>query len=103
MATENFELKFGPWKAKFLERMTLTEMKIKDGTELTDEDWAFQEFLCSVWFFGMFPIYATRLKTTDEVAVDQGLFANVTTGTYDITSVTVIGTDCAIPSANQNN
>lgn len=87
MATENFELRFRPWKAKMLEKITLSEMKIKDRVELTDEDWDFQEFLCRLWFFGVHPIYGTKMKGKEEVAVPQGLFADNTTENLNGTEI----------------
>jgi len=77
MAVENFELKFFDWIGKVTERLTFIRLKVADGKDITEEDYALLEALHPIHFYGEYPIYATRMAGTEEKAVQVGLFAAI--------------------------
>lgn len=87
MAVENFELKYYDWLGKVTERLTFIRLKVADGKDITEDDYALLEALHPVHFYGAYPIYATRLSGTDEKAVQQGLFSDNSSTSKDGTAV----------------
>ena len=92
MATESFELKYFDWLGKVTEKLTFIRLKVADGKDITEDDYALLEALHPIHFYGAYPIYATRISGTEEKAVQQGLF-------HDILAENKNGTEIEIPTS----
>ena len=75
MVVGNEELGFYDFTVKFIEKGVVTLQKIRNGTDLTDEDEALLKVLHDcVWFEGTLPLYKTKTAINDEKVVQGGLF-----------------------------
>lgn len=79
--SEEVELEFRDWVSKISERLTLILLNIKEGRDLTDNDWEVLEKFFWIYNEGILPFYASKLRLIDENAVSQELFGQNVTST----------------------
>lgn len=73
------ELGFRKWVARISELLTFIQLNIKEKRELTEKDYELLKVLHDkIWYDSVYPIYAHEnpYVKPDEVAVQQGLFAD---------------------------
>ncbi len=79
------ELECLEWTMKLNERMTLIILKIKDHTDITEEDYEILKLWHRAWWLGLHQLYKNCVEGKEETAVQGGLFGqndmNSTNGT----------------------
>lgn len=87
------ELGFRRWVTRISELLTFIQLNIKEKRELTEKDYELLKVLHDkIWYDSVYPIYAHEnpFVKPDEIAVQQGLFADNSTDSEN-------GTDIDIP------
>jgi hypothetical protein len=74
MSSEHEELAGYQYLVKYIERGVVVMDKIRNGTDLLEEDESYLKSIHKVHFSGEYPIFRVKAAINDEVAVQQGLF-----------------------------
>lgn len=70
------ELEPLPWILKINEKLTFLLLRIKGGMEITEEDYELLKILFRLHWQGVHPLYESKAELTEELSVQQGLFAD---------------------------
>ena len=72
------ELEALEWIIKLNEKVTLLLLKIKDHSDITEEDYDILKLWHRSWWLGLHPLYRTCVEAKTETAVQGGLFDDKT-------------------------
>lgn len=75
------ELEEWEWIGKIVEKATFIRLNTIEHRDISEEDYELLKILYKLWWNGEFPYYKTCMSTTDETAIQGGLFSDKTTDT----------------------
>jgi len=71
------ELDAWSWVGKVAEKVTFIRLNAIEHRDISEEDYELLKVLYKIWWNGEYPYYKTCMSTTDETAIQGGLFAKM--------------------------
>jgi hypothetical protein len=81
------ELDAWEWVGKVAEKVTLIRLNAIEHRDISEEDYELLKILYKLWWNGEHPYYKACMSTTDETAIQGGLFSDKMASTTQGTKV----------------